>query len=137
MAQGADNLPANVEQAIDAIEGAYDFMLAYAAQGREPELDDPMDIRGYLRRASAGFDILIAAKPADVGAPEGPVAIAAENLLAVLRDDARKAKAAFDFVLAQNAIGSQIIDNLNASIHVRALLTDVFLLDEALVKRDA
>jgi hypothetical protein len=35
-------------------------------------------------------------------------------------------------VLAQPAIGSQLIDNLNASIHVRALLTDLFLIDEAL-----
>jgi len=35
-------------------------------------------------------------------------------------------------VLAQSAIGSQLIDNLNASIHVRALLTDLFLLDEVL-----
>lgn len=27
---------------------------------------------------------------------------------------------------------SQLIDNLNASIHLRALLTDIFLLDETL-----
>jgi hypothetical protein len=37
-------------------------------------------------------------------------------------------------VLAQPAISSQLVDNLNASIHVRALLTDLFLLDEALKK---
>ena len=41
------------------------------------------------------------------------------------------ARAAFRFVLVQRSIGSQIVDNLNASIHVRALLTDLFLLDEA------
>ena len=35
-------------------------------------------------------------------------------------------------VLAHPAIGSQLIDNLNASIHLRALLTDLFLIDEAL-----
>ena len=34
--------------------------------------------------------------------------------------------------LARSGISSQLIDNLNASIHVRALLTDLFLLDEAL-----
>jgi hypothetical protein len=33
--------------------------------------------------------------------------------------------------LAQRAIGSQLVDNLNASIHLRALLTDLFLIDEA------
>jgi hypothetical protein len=34
--------------------------------------------------------------------------------------------------LMQRAIGSQLVDNLNASIHLRALLTDLFLIDEAL-----
>jgi hypothetical protein len=34
-------------------------------------------------------------------------------------------------VLRQKALSSQLIDNLNASIHVRALLTDIFLIDEA------
>ena len=29
-------------------------------------------------------------------------------------------------------ISSQMIDNVNASIHVRALLTDVFVIDEIL-----
>jgi hypothetical protein len=33
-------------------------------------------------------------------------------------------------VLAQPAISSQLIDNLNASIHLRALLTDLFLVSE-------
>jgi hypothetical protein len=28
-------------------------------------------------------------------------------------------------------VSSQLVDNLNASIHVRALLTDLFLIDEA------
>jgi hypothetical protein len=28
-------------------------------------------------------------------------------------------------------IGSQVVDNLNATTHVRTLLTDLFLLDEA------
>jgi hypothetical protein len=35
-----------------------------------------------------------------------------------------------ELVLAQPSISSQLIDNLNASIHLRALLTDLFLLDE-------
>jgi len=34
--------------------------------------------------------------------------------------------------LAQKSISSQLVDNLNASIHLRALLTDVFLIDEVL-----
>ena len=49
-----------------------------------------------------------------------------------LERDARDASTAIRLVLAQPAIGSQLIDNLNASIHLRALLTDLFLIDEAL-----
>ena len=40
--------------------------------------------------------------------------------------------AAIEIVLAQSIISSQLIDNLNASIHLRALLTDVFLFTEIL-----
>jgi hypothetical protein len=39
-------------------------------------------------------------------------------------------------VLAQPGISSQLVDNLNASIHLRALLTDLFLIDE-IVRPDA
>jgi hypothetical protein len=37
-----------------------------------------------------------------------------------------------ELVLAQPTIGSQLIDNLNASIHLRALLADLFLVTEIL-----
>jgi len=36
------------------------------------------------------------------------------------------------FVLDQPVISSALVDNLNASIHLRALLTDLFLIDQAL-----
>jgi len=39
--------------------------------------------------------------------------------------------------LAQQALSSQLIDNLNASIHIRALLTDIFLIDETLKARES
>jgi hypothetical protein len=51
--------------------------------------------------------------------------------VATLDEDARKARAGLQLALTQRAIGSQLVDNLNASIHLRALLTDLFLLDEA------
>jgi hypothetical protein len=103
---------------IEAVEQAYEFMLAYAAQGRE---DEGGSIRQFLERAAAALDG-IAADPSAV--PGG--------FVQVLEDDARKAAAALQLVLAQKVITSQLVDNLNASIHLRALLTDVFLLDEAL-----
>ena len=53
-----------------------------------------------------------------------------QAFFAVLDRDARDSLAAIELVLAQPAISSQLIDNLNASIHLRALLTDLFLLGE-------
>jgi hypothetical protein len=108
---------------IEKIEQAYEFMLAYAAQGRE---DEGGSIRDFLGRAVSALDGLAAA----AGAGAGNQAFAA--FCAVLDDDARRAGAALRLVLAQKAITSQLVDNLNASIHLRALLTDIFLLDEAL-----
>jgi len=53
----------------------------------------------------------------------------------VIDRDAHDASAAVKLVLALPSIGSQVVDNLNASIHLRALLTDLFLIDEVLKSR--
>jgi lipid-A-disaccharide synthase len=37
-----------------------------------------------------------------------------------------------NLVLGRAAVGSLLIDNLNASVHLRALLTDLFLIEQAL-----
>ncbi len=57
------------------------------------------------------------------------------GFIGVIDRDARDAQAALQLVMAQPAVGSQIVDNLNASIHLRALLTDLFLIDEVLKAR--
>jgi hypothetical protein len=118
-------LPKTLADAIDAVEGTYEFMLAYAAQGRSRE-EAGDDIRDFLVRADAGLAI-IAAMPSPNGGGDDQAAF-----VEMVRQDAARARTAMRFVLAQRAIGSQMIDNLNASIHVRTLLTDLFLLDEAL-----
>jgi hypothetical protein len=115
--------PKTLPDAIDAIEEAYEFMLAYAAQGRARE-EGGEDIREHLQRAEAGLAIVAAM---DTGSDTDHKAF-----VDLVRQDAGRAHAAMRFVLAQKAIGSQIVDNLNASIHLRTLLTDLFLLDEAL-----
>ena len=50
----------------------------------------------------------------------------------VLANDAKSSQAAVRLLLCQSSISSQLVDNLNASIHLRALLTDLFVIDEAL-----
>jgi hypothetical protein len=115
--------------AIDVVEETYEYMLAYAAQGRSGG-DDDESIRDYLKRAEAALGVIAAVTPHAVGSAAGDKAD--EAFLEIVRSDATRARAAMRFVLARRSIGSQIIDNLNASIHLRALLTDLFLLDEAL-----
>ena len=57
---------------------------------------------------------------------------AGQAFFGAVENDARVALAALRLVLARADISSQLIDNLNASIHLRALLTDLFVVDEAL-----
>jgi hypothetical protein len=116
--------PETLADAIDAVEGAYEFMLAYAAQGRIGE-DPGDDIRDWLGRAEAGLTVIAAMTPPNGGGDEAA-------FVDQVRHDAARARVAMRFVMAQRAIGSQMVDNLNASIHLRTLLTDLFLLDEAL-----
>jgi hypothetical protein len=108
----------------DAIEECYEFMLAYAAQGLPA--DTGSQVRDYLERAvRALVDITEACTREDI----------ARAFTDVLERDAASSRAALELVLAQPKISSQLIDNLNASIHLRALLTDFFLLDEILKLR--
>ena len=58
-----------------------------------------------------------------------------EVFIQMLERDAQAAQAAVRLALAQPAISSQLVDNLNASIHIRTLLTDLFLVDEILKQR--
>jgi hypothetical protein len=124
----AEKSEPTLAERIEAVEQAYEFMLAYAAQGREDEGGG--SVRQFLERAAAALDGLAAAARPNVQDSASRQAFVA--FLEVLDDDARKAGAALRLVLAQKSITSQLVDNLNASIHVRALLTDVFLIDEVL-----
>ena len=118
----------------EAIERCYEFMLAYAGQGLSGDEGSAStgQVRDYLERAADAVSGL---------AETYAVAVKQENLdhresysafLGVLERDARDSLAAIQLVLAQPTISSQLIDNLNASIHLRALLTDLFLIDEIL-----
>jgi len=118
----------------DAIEEAYEFMLAYAAQGlpHEQGSTSGSQIREFLRKCERALDGLADAASRSVRALTPEEASPFDAFVDVLDHDARNARAAVRLVLAQPAIGSQLVDNLNASSHLRAVLTDLFLLDEAL-----
>lgn len=117
---------------VDLVEEAYEFFLAYAAQGmtgaegRTPN----STLRDYLDRlvpAVAELGPLMAEMAREEGIEPADRFRAFRE---VVESDARKAGAALGMVAAREVVGSQLVDNLNASVHLRALLTDLFLLDE-------
>jgi hypothetical protein len=125
-------VPNTLQESCDAIEGCYEFLLAYAAQGVAGDAtgQSGAQVRGELGRAEQALAGLREAYEAAVAGFEP--ADRYQAFLVVLDRDARDALAAIRLVLAQPAISSQLVDNLNASIHLRALLTDLFIIDEIL-----
>src|ERR1700693_6086910 len=118
----------------EAVEECYEFMLAYAAQGLRTDEGSKSggQVREFLQRAVKALTGL--AEVCRVAVQEEGLEPAEKYaaFFTVLDRDSRDSLAAIDLVLAQPVISSQLIDNLNASIHLRALLTDLFLLDEIL-----
>ena len=123
-----------LRQRIDKIEAAYEFMLAYAAQGHESDKDtgQGQDIRQYLNDIDVAADGLSAITSIVAVEKNGDDAKRFVSFIDALESDAQKTRGAVALVLTQDAISSLLIDNLNASIHLRALLTDMFIIDEAL-----
>ncbi|HEX6397642.1 MAG TPA: hypothetical protein VFZ95_09475 [Steroidobacteraceae bacterium] len=115
---------------LEAIEAGYEFSLAYAAQGRTE--DSGTQTRAMLERMFAALEGL----PAEIDAALEPAArthaASARKFLDAVRRDCEVAQGALGLVLDAPAIGSLLVDNLNATIHLRALLTDLFLVDQAL-----
>lgn len=118
----------------DAIEEAYEFMLAYAAQGLPSERgsESGSQIREFLRKCDAaltglGEAAMDCVRQLDISSPA-----LYDAFITVLERDVKSAQAAVQLVLGQSSISSQLVDNLNASTHLRAVLTDLFLFDEVL-----
>ena len=113
----------DLEESIEIIESGYEFLLAYAAQGRpagaetgpgphaRPTIEDMATAMKFIGEALADSQ---------------------NEFEKVIAEDCRKAGAAIGYMLAQDKIGSEMVDNLNASIHLRAVLTDLFLYSEVL-----
>ena len=114
----------------DTLEECYEFMLAYAGQGLAGE--EGSQIRNHLERAAQALSRLTDCYSFTVNEENLQPAGRYQAFGSVLASDARNALVAVELVLAQSSISSQMVDNLNASIHLRSLLTDLFLIDEIL-----
>jgi hypothetical protein len=122
----------DVKARIDAIEEAYEYFLAYAAQGLSTDqgAKSGAPLRDLMRKMEQALDglgdrfrELVTAESLE----PGPVW---DEMIRVVGQDAKDALAAVRLVSSRRGVSSQLIDNLNANIHLRALLTDLFLVDD-------
>lgn len=126
---------ARFDQCVDTIESGYEYFLAYAAQGRRSDRAagaQTSELRGHLEKMVAAMDELASVVRDCAAALGSEVLESSAAFFDAVGEDAAKAAGALRLTLARENISSQLIDNLNASIHIRALLTDVFIIDEAL-----
>jgi hypothetical protein len=107
-------------------------MLAYAAQGVSSADGSQSGgrIREVLQQAVEALSGLADACVTVVQAGSPDTAEKYFAFLGVLDRDACDSIHTIELVLAQPTISSQLIDNLNASMHLRAVLTDLFLLGD-------
>jgi hypothetical protein len=121
-----------VKARIDAIEEAYEYFLAYAAQGLTTDqgAKSGAPLRDFLRKMEQALDGL-GARFGELAASESlePKGVWGE-MIRVVDQDAQDALAAVRLVSSRRGVSSQLVDNLNANIHLRALLTDLFLVDD-------
>jgi len=127
---------AGVLERCHTVEESYERMLAFAARGLPaPPPGGDAEIRDLLSRAAGAVDGLpgrYARAVQELGlVPAAPHL----DFLPVLERDAAAALGVLRLALAQPSIGSQLVDDLNASLHLRALLTDLFLLGGVLRAR--
>jgi len=123
---------ADIEARCDAIEGCFEYNLAWAAKGvngDEPGLST-VELRHSLIGAVDAIQGLGQSFRAAIEQAGLKPAVRYTDFIDILERDAKDAQVTIELVLAQPVISSQLIDNLNASLHLRSVLTDLFLIDE-------
>lgn len=121
---------AAMRDAFDRIEESYEFMLAYAAQGRKRESQEgggESQIRQYLKRFEAALNDLEKPLSEGLGGREG--AAFAERFL----NDLKVVRSVIAILLSRPSVTSDMIDNTNGLIAMRGFLTDVFFADQAVL----
>ena len=121
----------------EVIEECYEFLLGYAAQGLPTDEGSAtgLEVRKHLQQASEALSGLSESCRRAIRDQQFEPAEKYDAFCCMMERDASDSLVAVELVLAQPSISSQLIDNLNASSHLRALLTDLFLFGEILRTR--
>jgi len=118
-----------MRDAIDAVEEAYEFMLAYAAQGRRQEAQDEgtSKIRDYLAHLATALDAM------ETAAQRALAGTAAESFRDRFLADMAVMRSVIAVLLEKPSISSDMVDNTNGLIAVRSFLTDLFFIDQTML----
>lgn len=121
----------------EVIEECYEFLLGYAAQGLPSDEGSSLgsQVRAQLQQALGALSGLVESYKRAISDQQLEPAGKYFPFGTVLERDTQDSLWAVELVLAQPSISSQLVDNLNASSHLRALLTDLFLVGEILRTR--
>ena len=120
----------HIKDQIEKIEETYEYMLAYAAQGRSDEGAGPdgAQIRTFLNQFSEAQTKLNEATPAMIEAiPD------ASDFIDAFMSESKVMAAILKVLLSRSNISSEVIDNTNGLISVRAYLTSLFFLDKSVL----
>ena len=119
-----------IRKNIELVEEAYEFMLAYAAQGRADEGAGPdgAHIRTFLKQFSDATDRII--EDLDkLSEPNGEM----KTFIKSAESDAKTVKSVMAIMLQKENISSEMVDNANGLITVRSYLTALFFIDKAVL----
>jgi hypothetical protein len=119
-----------IRDQIEKIEEAYEYMLAYAAQGRSDEGAGPdgAQIRTFLKKFSGALTKLDEATPDIV--KENPAAV---DFIEAFTSETKVMASILKVLLSRENISSEVVDNTNGLISVRAYLTSLFFLDKSIL----
>ena len=119
---------------IDTIESGYEFLLAYAAQGRTTDkgVSQGQNVRQFLEDMNQALSDLGVVCVDTARTIHGDKVDDYQAFLDAVADDAKKAQGVIRLGLACPDISSQLVDNMNTNVHLRSLLTDLFVIDDAL-----
>ena len=125
------NKPKFIRDQIEKIEEAYEYMLAYAAQGRADEGAGPdgAHIRTFLKQFHEALTHI-----QKINVNTGKDKNDLKDFLTSLTRDAETVASVIKVLLNQKNISSEKIDNANGLISVRSYLTSLFFLDKSVLE---
>ncbi len=122
---------AAIRQNIEIVEEAYEFMLAYAAQGRTEEGAGPDG--AHIRTFLARFAEAAGAMRSQAGAVMAGGKSDGGALLDSFQRDSDIVLSVLHLLLGRDNISSDMIDNTNGLIVMRSYLTTLFFIDKSII----